>query len=197
MIYAWNAGTQGATSPRPSSTTRQVQGQPDLIRPCLVTREIKKQANTFELFNHVPMVLNGFLQDQFWLVHLPPPLCAHRIRMVPVNTVQSAKAFRYDIPASTVTGLSNKHKVRVAVRTTLPCSEDSPCGSHGTQQRWAERSVSSLLGSWLRVNSRYWLTKQMNPIKKKKKPYYLSVGMCAPMFRYSRSPEEALASLDL
>ena len=34
-------------------------------------------------FNHVLMVLNGFLQDQFWLVHLPPPLSAHRIGMVP------------------------------------------------------------------------------------------------------------------
>lgn len=48
--------------------------------------KINKQANTFELFNHVLMILNGFLQDQFGLVHLPPPLSAHRIRMVPVNT---------------------------------------------------------------------------------------------------------------
>lgn len=37
---------------------------------------------TFELLDHVLMVLNSLLQDHFRLVHLPPPLCAHWICMM-------------------------------------------------------------------------------------------------------------------
>ena len=61
--------------------------------------------------------------------------------MVPVNTVQSTKAFCYDIPESTVT-----------VPAKLHCSEDSPYLSHGTWQRRVGKAFSSLPGSRLRVN---------------------------------------------
>lgn len=32
---------------------------------------------TFELLDHIAMVLKSLLQDHFRLVHLPSPLCAH------------------------------------------------------------------------------------------------------------------------
>lgn len=37
---------------------------------------------TFELLDHVPMILKSFPQDHLRLVHFPPPLRAHGICMM-------------------------------------------------------------------------------------------------------------------
>ena len=34
---------------------------------------------TFELLDHVVMVLHGPIDNQLWIVHLPPPRCANRV----------------------------------------------------------------------------------------------------------------------
>lgn len=43
---------------------------------------------TFELLDHLVMILQGPLQDSLGVIHFPPPLCTHRVRVVPVGTTE-------------------------------------------------------------------------------------------------------------